>query len=250
MMLARAAHQTLFHAKSRGFSTSSASLSKRVAVVMSGSGVYDGTEITEGVSSLIHLTSSGAQPEIFAPDKKQMHVVNHLDGSEMKEERNVLVESARIGRGNVKALEGLNAEEFDALLVPGGFGAAKNLSTFAVDGPDMKVDEEMTKVLLDFHAQGKPIGLCCIAPTIAAKLIPGCEVTVGMSSGSEDVWPYQGAAGGCEAMGATHKDTDIDGVHTDVKNKLVTSCAYMKNGTAAEVHESVGKMVAGVLALA
>ncbi len=235
----------------RGFAAASAAAPKRVAVVLSGCGVYDGTEITEGVSAMIHLTGHGATPSCFAPNKEQMHVVNHLDGTEMNEARNVLVESARIGRGSVAPLDALNASEFDALVIPGGFGAAKNLSTFAVDGPEMSVDEDVSRVVSDFHAAGKPIGLCCIAPTLAAKLIPGCEVTVGMSSGSEDVWPHQGAAGGCEAMGATHIDTDISSAgHVDERNKLVTTCAYMKNASAAEVHESVGHMVSGVLGMA
>ena len=134
--------------------------------------------------------------------------------------------------------------------MPGGFGAAKNLSSFAVDGPEMTVDDDLARVVKEFHAERKPIGMCCIAPTIASKIIPGCEVTVGMSVGEESVWPHQGAAGGCEAMGATHKDTDIDDVHVDKANKLVTSCAYMKEASAIEVHLNVGQMIKGVLALA
>ena len=235
----------------RGFAAAAgASAGKRIAVVLSGSGVYDGTEITEAVSALIHLTGAAARVAMFAPDKTQMHTVNHLTGEDMGEERNVLVESARIARGAVSGLGGLDVDDFDALVVPGGFGAAKNLSSFAVDGPEMTVDDDVARIVRGFHSAGKPIGLCCIAPTLAAKLIPGCEVTVGMSAGEEGVWPHQGAAGGCEAMGATHKDTDIDGFHVDNANKLVTSCAYMKEGTASEVHTNVGQMIAGVLALA
>ena len=246
---------------SRGFSTTNAAAKaagaaaaasrKRIAVVLAGSGVYDGSEITEAVSTLIHLGAGHHQVHMFAPDKLQMHTVNHLTGEEMPEKRNVLVESARIARGHVEALTKLqDANDFDALVIPGGFGVAKNLSSFAIDAESMKVDDEVVRVVESFHAAKKPIGLCCIAPTLAAKLIPGCELTVGMSTGSEDVWPYQGVAMVCETMGAVHFDTDIDGCHKDTLNKLVTSCAYMKNASAAEVHASVGRMIAGVLELA
>jgi len=232
----------------------------RVAVVLSGSGVYDGSEITEAVSTLVHLSASGADVSMYAPDKDQMHVVNHMSGEEMNEKRNVLVESARIARGAVEPLANLNTDSFDALIIPGGFGAAKNLSTFATEGPDMSVDADLSRVLDGFKVASKPIGeggrgqrddryeasyinlydivlltspslsrsptgLCCIAPTIAAKQFgdTGVKLTVGMSSGDEAVWPYAGAAGACEAMGATHTDVDIDGVVVDLDAKVVTS---------------------------
>ncbi|GMH81218.1 hypothetical protein TL16_g08861 [Triparma laevis f. inornata] len=212
----------------RAFSSSSSS-KPNVAVILSGCGVYDGTEVTEGVSTLIHLSSANALFTCYAPDKDQMHAVDHTCGEEHAATRNVLVESARIARGVVSPLASLDASKYSALVIPGGFGAAKNLSSFAVDGPDMTVDPDLAKVIKGFRSENKPIGMCCIAPTIAAKMIPNAKLTVGQSSGPEEMWPHSGAAGSCEAMGATHVDTEIDGVCIDSDNKLVTSAAYMKN---------------------
>ena len=115
-------------------------MSKKIAVILSGCGVYDGAEVHESVITLLRLDQRGAQVQCFAPDIPQLHVVNHLTGEEMPESRNVLVESARIARGEVKDIKQANAEEFDALIVPGGFGAAKNLSAFDVKGAECSVN--------------------------------------------------------------------------------------------------------------
>ena len=230
----------------RRFSSAS---SNKVAVVFSGCGVYDGTEITEAVSTLIHLSASNTAYKIYAPDAPQMHVVDHMSGEEQEESRNVLKESARIARGDVSPLSALDPSAYSALIIPGGFGAAKNLSSFATEGPDMTVNPDLAAAIGGFRDQGKPLGACCIAPTILARTVPSASLTVGQSSGSEDVWPYQGAAGAIEAMGGQHVDTEIDGFHVDEKNKIVTSAAYMKNATPSEAHNSVGLMVSKVLSL-
>ncbi|GMI44310.1 hypothetical protein TrCOL_g11357 [Triparma columacea] len=234
---------------SRTFSR--AASQRNVALILSGCGVYDGSEATEAVSALIHLSESKASVTCYAPDKDQMHVINHTNGEEMEEKRNVLVESARIARGAVEPLASLDSSSYDALIVPGGFGAAKNLSSFATQGPEMEVDADLSRVLDEFKGASKPIGLCCIAPTIAAKQFGGIGVklTVGLSTGDEAVWPHAGAAGACEAMGAIHTDVDIDGVVVDLENKIVSSPAYMKNAAPHEVHFSVGKMVKEVMGL-
>ena len=142
----------------------------RAAVVFHGNGVYDGTETTEAVSLLVGLSRLGAEVQVFAPNRDQAHVVNHLTGEEQQQTRNVMEESSRISRGDCKALSDLKAQDFDALLIPGGFGAAKNLCDFGFKGADMTVQADIEKVLKDFHSMNKVIGLTCIAPVIAAKV--------------------------------------------------------------------------------
>ncbi|XP_068541647.1 glutamine amidotransferase-like class 1 domain-containing protein 3, mitochondrial [Anas acuta] len=177
----------------------------RVAVVLSGCGVYDGTEIHEASAILVHLSRGGAEVQMYAPDVPQMHVVDHSKGQPAEaESRNVLVESARIARGKITSLAKLTTADHDAVIFPGGFGAAKNLSTFAVDGKDCKVNREVERVLKDFHKAGKPIGLCCISPVLAAKVLSGAEVTVGHEEEEGGKWPYAGTAGAIKELGGKH----------------------------------------------
>ena len=146
------------------------------------------SKVTEGVSTLIHLSShADTTVQCYAPDKMQMHAINHTNGEEHDTNRNVLVESARIARGAVSPLAALDSSNYSALVIPGGFGAAKNLSSFAVDGADMTVDPDLVTIIDSFRSESKPIGMCCIAPIIAAKTIPNAKLTVGQSSGPEEV---------------------------------------------------------------
>ncbi|XP_067401263.1 glutamine amidotransferase-like class 1 domain-containing protein 3, mitochondrial isoform X1 [Emydura macquarii macquarii] len=177
----------------------------RVAVVLSGCGVYDGTEIHEASAILVHLSRGGAEVQMYAPDIPQMHVIDHRKGQPAEaESRNVLVESARIARGKIMDLAKLTTKDHDAVIFPGGFGAAKNLSTFAVDGKDCKVNGEVERVLQEFHKAGKPIGLCCISPVLAVKVLPGAEVTVGHEGEEGGKWPYAGTAEAIKALGGKH----------------------------------------------
>ena len=235
----------------RRFHSTSASGAKSCAVVLSGSGVYDGSEITEAVAALVHLSRRGVDVQCFAPDKMQLHAVNHTTGEAHEENRNALVESARIARGNVKALSELSATNFDFLIIPGGFGAAKNLFTpeksWAMDGVEGIVDEDVLNAIKAFHENSKPIGACCIAPVILAKSIPGVKLTVGSSDTSDEMWPYAGTASQVQELGATHVDSTIDEAVVDAENKVVTSPAYMYEGQPHEVFDSVGKMVDAVV---
>lgn len=184
--------------------------------------------------------------------------VNHLTGEEMpNEKRNVLVESARIARGKVQATTELNPADYDALILPGGFGAAKNLSNFATTlgagtgtPDDMMVQPNIAKIIADFHAQKKVVGACCIAPVVLAKVIPGVKVTMGCSSG--DSFPFAGATGAIGALGGTHVETSAPcrDVCVDDDKLVVTSAAYMYDGKPHEVFESVCAMVDGVVDLA
>mmetsp|Transcript_19312 Transcript_19312/g.29339 ORF Transcript_19312/g.29339 Transcript_19312/m.29339 type:complete len:229 (+) Transcript_19312:161-847(+) len=225
-------------------------MSPKIAVILAGAGVYDGSEITESVAILVHLTRGGAEVSCFAPDKNQMHVVNHMTGSEEENPRNVLVESARIARGKIEPITKCSAEDFDAVVFPGGFGAAKNLSDFANKYQEMTVDPEVERVVKEFHTAKKVIGLSCIAPVIAAKLIPGVEITMGMPTESE-TFPHAGAVGAAKAMGANHVETDIPCAKAivDKENLVVTCAAYMYAGKAFEIFDSCGAMVDGVYGL-
>eukprot|EP01138_Halocafeteria_seosinensis_P000123 gb/GECG01000127.1/.p1 GENE.gb/GECG01000127.1/~~gb/GECG01000127.1/.p1 ORF type:complete len:287 (+),score=34.61 gb/GECG01000127.1/:1-861(+) len=232
---------------SRGFA-SDASPNPKVAVVLSGCGVFDGSEITEAVATAVQLSRKGYTPVFYAPDRNQMHVLDHTKGEELNQERNVLIESARIARGDIQDLKNLKTSDVAAVIFPGGFGAAKNLSSFATEATNMTVIPEVEQTLKNFHDEKKPIGLCCIAPVLAAKCIPGVTVTVGSDKESE-YWPHAGAAGGIEGMGATHVVKDIDGSVLDSENKVVTSPAYMANAKPHEVFDSVANMVNGVISL-
>lgn len=217
-------------------------MNKRVAVVLAGCGVYDGSEIHEAVLTLLELDRQGASYQCFAPDIAQLHVINHFTGSEAKgESRNVLVEAARIARGNIKDVAQANVDEFDALLVPGGFGAAKNLCDFAVKGSAMSVQPDFLRFAQAMHGAGKPIGLICIAPTMAAKIIgPGAECTIG-----NDVE----TAAAIEAMGAKHVDCTVRKAVVDTRNKLVTTPAYMLAQRISEAADGIHECVKEVLAL-
>lgn len=234
----------------RSFTLSAQQMNKKVAVVLSGCGVYDGTEVTEASSVMIHLSRNNAEVQFYAPDIEQLHTINHLNGEVQTETRNVLVESARIARGNVKPLDQLKSEasKFDALVIPGGFGAAKNLCNWATQGTKCTVNKDLEKVMNEFRAGSKPIGLCCIAPVIAAKVLPECEITVG-KKGTE--WPYGGTIDSLkELYGVSVTEKEIDEINVDQKNKLVTTPAFMKNASFFEVYTGVGKMVDEVLKLA
>ncbi|XP_018419754.1 PREDICTED: ES1 protein homolog, mitochondrial-like [Nanorana parkeri] len=223
-------------------------MSKKVAVILSGCGVYDGSEIHESSAVLVHLSRAGVQYEVFAPNKEQMHVVDHVKGQPTEEKRNVLTESARIARGKITDLACLKVDSYDALIIPGGFGVAKNLSTWAVEGKDCSVDKAIEETIKAFHAKKKPIGLCCISPVLAAKLIPGCEVTVGCDTESEK-WPHAGTAGTIKELGCKHINKEVNEVHVDAKNKLVTTCAFMSNSPLHEIFDGVGEMVTALLGL-
>ncbi|CAL8263431.1 unnamed protein product [Lota lota] len=222
---------------------------KRVAVLLSGCGVYDGTEIHEASATLVHLSRAGAKVKMFAPNTDQMHVVNHCEGKPAEGKRNVLQESARIARGDVTDLAKLDVKDFDALIIPGGFGVAKNLSDWAVKGKDYTIQPQVEKLIKAFRQAGKPLAMCCISPVLAAKALPGCEITVGQDKECEK-WPYAQTAGVMNDMGCTHVNKNVGEAHVDVKNKLVTTSAFMCNAAFHEVFDGIGVMVSEVLKLA
>lgn len=220
----------------------------RVAVVLSGCGRGDGSEIHEAVSCLIHLSRLGASYSCFAPDGPQADVINHATGKPVAgEKRNQLVEAARIARGDIAPLNGLDPDEFDAVVFPGGFGAAKNLCTFAKDGENCTVIPDVERVIKGFQASAKPIGLCCIAPVIAAKVLgkagggPGCSVTIGDDAGT---------ANAISRMGSSNVVKKVTEAVVDEKNRLSTSPAYMYgDATPHQVYEGIGRMIEQTLGM-
>jgi len=216
-------------------------MSKKIAVILSGCGVYDGAEIHESVITLLRLDQRGAQVQCFAPNIAQLHVINHLTGEEMPESRNVLVESARIARGNIKDIREADVEDFDALIVPGGFGAAKNLSNFAVEGAGCTVQPEVLALAEAFAEVGKPVGLICISPALAAKIYgPGVTCTIGNDADT---------AAAMNKMGATHADCAVTDIVEDKARKLVSTPAYMLAQSISEAASGINKLVDRVLEL-
>jgi len=215
----------------------------KVGVVLSGCGVYDGAEIHESVLTLLALDRAGAEAVCLAPDVAQRHVVNHLTGQPAAgESRNVLVEAARIARGAVKDLAGFDPAGLDALVLPGGFGAAKNLSDFAFAGADCSVNPEAARVLRAVHAAGKPVGAICIAPVILARLL-GAEkprLTIGTDPGT---------ASAIGKMGGEHVSCGGGQAVVDAEKRLVTTPAYMLDSPISEVAAGIEKLVAELLGM-
>lgn len=224
----------------------------RVAVILSGCGVMDGSEIHESVSVLIHLSRLGAAWHCFAPDQEQAQVVDHYTGEvEDRRQRNMLHEAARIARGkaHISALGALDVSRYDALIFPGGFGAAKNLCTFAVDGADCDVLPEVERAVRAFHGAGKPIGMCCIAPVIAARIL-GRPAGEGAVPPRITMGPEGDAPTAARAMGATHVAAPVLEAVLDEQNRIVTTPAYMCDAPVHEVFAGIGRMVEATIRLA
>lgn len=215
---------------------------KRIAVLLSGCGVFDGSEINEAVLSLLAIASQGASYQCFAPNIEQLHVVNHLTGEvESNQVRNVLVESARIARGEVLDTEQLNIELFDGLIIPGGFGAAKNLCDFAVKGALCQVNPIVDKFVQQFIAAGKPIGFICIAPVMIPHFVKGATGTIGQDADT---------AAAFEQMGGIHQVVNVDEIVVDEQHKIISTPAYMLAQSIVEANQGIQKLVAKVIELA
>jgi enhancing lycopene biosynthesis protein 2 len=217
---------------------------KTVGVVLSGCGYLDGSEIHEAVLALLYLDRAGVAVRCFAPDDS-VEVVDHASGeSGRAAPRNMLHEAARIARGRIEPLAAASAVELDALVMPGGFGAAKHLSTFAAEGPRATVLPELQALVRDLHAAGKPIGAICIAPAILAVALRGTGVQPTLTVGDDGE-----AAAALSAMGARHQVCPVTGVVVDEVHRLVTTPAYMFDASIADVSTGVEKLVQAVLRL-
>jgi enhancing lycopene biosynthesis protein 2 len=211
---------------------------KKIAVILSGCGVFDGAEIHEAVLTLLAIAKHNATYELFAPDVNQHHVLNHLTGREMPEQRNVLVEAARIGRGTVKPLNEYNAAGYDALVFPGGFGVAKNLCDYALKGNDYSVIPEVAEAIVQTHKLAKPIGALCISPVLLAAVLPNVNVTLGN---------YNDAAKTVESRGATHQVCASGEICVDKTNKIVSAPCYMLDANIAQIYDEANKLIDALL---
>lgn len=212
-----------------------------VLLILSGCGVMDGSEIHESVCALLHLDRHNANVTFAAPDVPQMHVVNHLTGKPVDETRNVRAEAARIARGNVQDLAKVQGDQFDAVVLPGGYGAAKNLCSFATQGADCEVNPQVARVLNEAHDAGKPIGLICISPALGAKVFRGCSVTIGTDAST---------AQAIEKMGSRHQNRATTEICVDEENRIVSTPAYMSAQRIGQVYEGIGKLVDRTLEMA
>lgn len=217
-------------------------MSKKVGVMLSGCGVFDGSEIHEAVLTLLALDRAGVETVCMAPDMDQIHVINHLTQEKTEEKRNVLVESARIARGKIKNLKDVKASDLDALIMPGGMGAAKNLSTFAIQGTDAQVDPEVKRLLNEMVSAGKPVGAICIAPATLTKALSDKkpQVTIGNDLNT---------AQAIEKMGGDHKNCTVDMIHVDESNNIVTTPAYMLGPGIKDIAVGIEKLVNKVVSM-
>lgn len=222
----------------------------KVAILLSGSGVYDGTEIHESVLTLLAIERHGGEWFGIAPNINQHHVVNHLNGEEMKEKRNVLIESARIARGNVKDLAEISADDFDALAIPGGFGAAKNLTEWAFSGPEGEINPEVKRIVKETLEASKPIAAMCMGPTVIAKALQGSKMKAKLTVGTtEEKSPYdiKAVSQGMEAAGAVAEMKTVHDQVIDEKLKIVSTPCYMMDTNVAEIATSIDKAIQTML---
>ncbi len=211
----------------------------KIGVMLSGCGVFDGSEINEAVLSVYFLEKNGAEVIFLAPDNEQLHVVNHLNEQVAESDsRNVLIESARIARGKIKKLEEIEISNLDGLFIPGGFGVVKNLCTFALDGPNCKINESVKKLILNTVLAVKPLGAICIAPVLVAKSLENSGKHVKLTIGND-----KNIAEAIETMGAIHINSSVSEAICDKENKIVSTPAYMLGQGVLEVADGISKAV-------
>ena len=220
----------------------------KVGVILSGCGVQDGSEIYEAVLTILALEKAGARVLALAPDVEQAEVINHYTGAETRmQARDVLAESARIVRGKIQALAEINAPDVDALILVGGYGATKNLCTFANDGVRGKVNDELNRLIIEMHDLGKPIGSMCIASVVVAMALRGQKEASQpvLTIGSDDR-----IAASLEEMGVKHQNTKVDQICIDASNRLVSTPAFMLGESVAGVETGINKLVDHVVGMA
>ena len=217
----------------------------KIGVVLSGCGVYDGTEIHEAVITLLALDQAGVESVIMAPNIGQLHVVNHLSGEEMQmENRNVLVESARIARGNIRDIALVNITDLDALIFPGGFGVAKNLSDFAMVGADCEINPDILRLTSEIIEANKPIGAICIAPAFLAKILELMGKSANLTIGNDE-----STAKNIVQMGSKHTVCNAGDILVDETNKIVSTPAYMVGQRISEVAIGIEKLVVKLISM-
>ncbi len=224
----------------------------KIGVLLHGNGVYDGTEIHEAVLTLLAIEEAGYQYLCLAPNVTQHHVINHLNGEEMLESRNVLVESARIARGEIKDLKEVSVSDIDALVMPGGFGTAKNITKWAFEGPAGEIHQDVKQLLLDLIKAGKPIAGLCMSPTTIAKALEGSNYHATLTVGSTaEASPYEieSISQGMNSIGAIAEMKTVREISIDRENKIVTAPCYMMEASITDIRKNIKSAVEEMIAL-
>jgi enhancing lycopene biosynthesis protein 2 len=214
----------------------------KIGVLLSGCGVYDGAEIQEAVLSLLAIDQMGAQAVCIGIDADQHHVLNHLNGEEMPQTRNMLVEAARIARGDIQKIENIVPADIDALVIPGGFGSAKNFTTWAFDGLNGSIRSDVKLLLVNLVNIGKPIVALCVSPIVLAKAFEGSMIQPKMTIGSKNgPSPYSISdfEAGMRATGTEVEDCPLGEVLIDEKNRIITAPCYMMNARISEIQGNI-----------
>jgi len=218
----------------------------KFGILLSGCGVYDGAEIQEATMAMLAITEEGHEYQCISLNKLQHHVVNHLTGDEMDEERNMMIEAARIARGDVKELKDITPADIDALVIPGGFGSAKNFSKWAFLGPEGEIDDEVKLLIVNMVNVGKAVCALCVSPVVVAKALEGSMIHAKMTLGSDqEKSPYdiQGFHEGVESVGVKTEMKTIREVLVDNENKIVTAPCYMMDATILEIRDNVKQAI-------
>ncbi|MFM7643703.1 MAG: isoprenoid biosynthesis glyoxalase ElbB [Sphingomonadales bacterium] len=216
----------------------------KIGVLLSGAGVYDGAEIQEAVLTLLEIERMGYEPVCIGIDAQQHHVINHLNGQEQAQSRNMLEEAARIARGQIKEISAVVPADLDALVIPGGFGSAKNFSTWAFDGPEGSMRADVKLLLVNMYNVGKPIVALCVSPVLLALALEGIHPAPILTIGStQEASPYQISAfqEGLQAKAMQTTDCNIDEICIDSTNRIITAPCYMLEATLPELHNNIAK---------
>ncbi len=224
----------------------------KIGLLLSGCGVYDGAEIQESVLAMLAIQEVGATYECISINKNQHHVINHLDGSEMHEERNMLVESARIARGMIRDIKDVEIRDFDALVIPGGFGSAKNFSSWAFDGPNATLLPEIKLLIVNCINTGVPIAALCVSPILIAKALEDTDLHPQLSMGKVgDASPYdiESFHHGLQQLGATTADQGLGSILVDEKLKIVTAPCYMHDANILEIRNNIKQAIEALVKL-
>ena len=212
---------------------------KKIAVVLSGCGFLDGSEIYEATFTLLELDKHKVEVTIFAPDENQHYVINHLTKEQMSEKRNILVESARIARGKIQSLDKLKVEDFDSIILPGGYGAALNLCDIGIKNEAGAVLDSIKTIILQFYNASKPIGAMCIAPVILASVLKEHAIRITLGEHNELI----------KKLGATEQICTVQDIVIDKTNRIVTTPAFMINAPIAEIHKGISNLVTQILSM-
>jgi enhancing lycopene biosynthesis protein 2 len=217
-----------------------------IGVLLSGCGVYDGAEIQEAILTLLAIEEIGATATCISIDVNQFHVINHLNGEVMNESRNMMVEAARIARGNVKEIKEIQPSDIDALVIPGGFGSAKNFTTWAFEGPNGSIRSDVKLLLVNMINVGKPIVALCVSPVVLAKALEGSSVKLNLTIGSSlEASPYEipSFEAGLQATGATTEEKSIREILVDAENKVITAPCYMMDASILEIRNNIQQAI-------